>query len=255
MARRKQNPWLPSGGVLVVAVLAAVLAGILLNVYVMYLKSSYEAGSEMFLQLKRDVAKGKPIEPSDIMAFRVPQPLLPSFSQVVKARYKDSSVLGNKPRRSMFKGEFLLNTDFLPGSAKKLDKIRPGYERMTIEIRPEPLLQPGAFITIRGAFDTNPDQRKEDREIMDVLYNIQVKAVGGSAEPTRDRRRADNNIQIELKTTQVKQVLQIKEALVDKHFIVSLSPSPTGRAGEPKFSDQILDHIAKLRRAVPPVSP
>jgi len=142
MARRKDNPWLPSGGVLVVAVIAAVLAAILLNVY-----------------------------------------------------------------------------------------------------------------TIMGAFDINPEDRKEDRRIMDVLYNIQVKAVGGSSEATEVKRRADNNITVELKQTQIRQLLQIKESLVDKHFIVSLSPSPTGRAGEPKFSDEILDYIAQLNRVVPPATP
>ncbi len=255
MARRKDNPWLPSGGVLVVAVTAAVLAGILLNVYVTYLKSSYEAGSVTFLQMKRDVPKGKAIESGDVAALRVPKPMLASFSKVIPAKDADSLVLGQKARRDLLQGEFIQYMDFLPGSAKGLPKIRPGYERMTIEIQPEPLLQPGAFITIRGTFDTNPDERKEDREIMDVLYNIQVKAVGGSSEPTEGKRRADNNIQIELKTTQVKQLLQIKETLADKHFIVSLSPSPTGRAGEPKFADTILDHIAKLKRGVPPVSP
>jgi len=255
MARRKDNPWLPSGGVLVVAVIAAVLAAILLNVYVGYLKTSYEAGSVMFLQIKRDVAKGETIESSHITGFRVPKPLLSSFSKVIVAKDADSLVVGQKVRRDMLAGEFIQYMDFQPGMAKVMAKIRPGYGRMSIDIRPEPLLQPGAFITIMGAFDINPEDRKEDRRIMDVLYNIQVKAVGGSSEATEVKRRADNNITVELKQTQIRQLLQIKESLVDKHFIVSLSPSPTGSAGEPKFSDEILDYIAQLNRVVPPATP
>jgi len=255
MARRKQNPWLPSGGVLVVAVVAAILAGILLNVYVAYLKNSYEASSEMFLQTKRDIPKGKVIEASDVEGFRVPKPMLASFSKVIPARDANSIVIGQRARRDLRQGEFIQYMDFLPGSARAMDKINPGYERMTIDIRPEPLLQPGAFVTIRGTFDTNPDPRKEDREIIDVLYNIQVKAVGGSSEPSEDKRRADDNIQIELKQSQVTQLLQIKETLADRYFIVSLSPSPTGRAGEPKFSDEILDHITRMRAKVPAVTP
>jgi len=255
MARRQQNPWLPSGGVLVVAVIAAVLAAILLNVYVAYLKGQYEAGSEMFLQMRRKVSKGKVIESADIVAFRVPKPMLKSFSEVIPAKDADSLVIGQRARRDLLQGEFIQYMDFLPGSGKRLEMPRPGYERMTVDIRPEPLLQPGAFVTIRGTFDTNPDGRKEDREVMDVMYNIQVKAVGGSAEPTDSKGRRANNIQIELKQNQVGQLLQIKEALVDRSFIVSLSPSPTGKAGEPKFSDKILDYMAKMRRPAPPVTP
>ena len=126
---------------------------------------------------------------------------------------------------------------------------------MTIFIQPEPLLQPGAFITIRGYFDTNPDPKKEDIEILDVLNNVQVKAIGGSAETVESKRRSADNIQIEIRTTQVTQLLQISKELADKHFLVSLSPSPTGAAGEPKFSDKILDHLARLRTTVPTTTP
>jgi len=255
MARRKDNPWLPSGGVLVVAVIAAVLAGILLNVYVGYIKDGYAAGSVTFLQMKRDIAKGKPIESGDVAPFRVPKPMLEYFSKVVKAKDADGLIIGKKARRTMFQGEFLQYMDFLPGSGKGLEKIRAGYERMTIFIQPEPLLQPGAFITIRGYFDTNPDPKKEDIEILDVLNNVQVKAIGGSAETVESKRRSADNIQIEIRTTQVTQLLQISKELADKHFLVSLSPTPTGVAGEPKFSDKILDHLAKLRTTVPTTTP
>ncbi|HUU89743.1 MAG TPA: hypothetical protein VM238_00885 [Phycisphaerae bacterium] len=257
MARRKDNPWLPSGGVLVVAVIAAVLAGILLNVYVGYLKSSYEVGSVMFLQMKREVPQGRQIESGDITTFRVPKPMLESFSKVVKAKDADSLVIGRKTRRTMFQSEFLQYMDFLPGSGKGLEAPRAGYERMTIFIQPEPLLQPGAFITIRGYFDTNPDPKKEDIEILDVLNNVQVKAIGGSAETAETKRRSADNIQIEIRTTQVTQLLQISKELADKHFIVSLSASPTGGgpAGEPKFSDKILDYLARLRTTVPTATP
>jgi len=255
MARRKDNPWLPSGGVLVVAVIAAVLAGILLNVYVGYIKDGYAEDSVMFLQMKRNISKGKPIESDAIAAFRVPKPMLEYFSKVVKFKDADSLVIGRKARRDMLKGEFLQYMDFLSGSGTGLNPIRAGYERTTIFIRPEPLLQPGAFITIRGYFDTNPDPKKEDIEIIDVLDNVQVKAIGGSAEPVESRRRSADNIQIEIRTTQVTQLLQISKQLADKHFLVSLSPTPTGVAGEPKFSDKILDYLARLRTAVPPATP
>lgn len=258
MARRQQNPWIPSGGVLVVAVIAAVVAAILVNVYIGYKESQYEQGAVAFVQMKRDVAKGKPIEGGDIRARRIPKPLLDegAFVKAVRWADMDSLVLKQKARRNLYEGEFLFYTDFLPGGGvPTLEELPRGYEMMTIDIRPEPLLQPGAFVTIRGAFDTNPDQKKEDIEIMDVLYNIQVKAVAGSSEPVEEKRRAADNVQIMLRQTQVRQLLQIKEALYTKHFVVSLSPSPMGAAGEPKFADMILDHLARLKTGAPPVLP
>ena len=40
---RKANPWIPSGGVLVVAVIAAVVAAVLLNVYISLVKARHSA--------------------------------------------------------------------------------------------------------------------------------------------------------------------------------------------------------------------
>lgn len=257
MAKRQQNPWFPSGGVLVVAVIAAVLAAILLNAYISFLKSSYEAGSRAFLQMKRDVPKGKAIETGDVQAVRIPKPLLESgaFAKAIDVKDTDSLVLKRKARRDLYQGEFLFYTDFLPDtSVKAIADLPRGYEMITIPIKPEPLLQPGAFVTIRGGFDVSPDPKKEDVEIMDVMYNVQVKAVGGSSAAIDEKRRIDDNVQIMLRSTQVKELLQIKEALVTKNFMVSLSPSE-GATSEPKFATQILDLMAKSKAGGAPATP
>ena len=49
MAKSKDASWLPSGGVLVAALVCAVVAAILVNIYIGYAKSAYELGAKNVL--------------------------------------------------------------------------------------------------------------------------------------------------------------------------------------------------------------
>ena len=48
MASSKEMQWIPSGGVLAVAIGAALVAAILVNVYIGHVRSQYEEGSRQF---------------------------------------------------------------------------------------------------------------------------------------------------------------------------------------------------------------
>jgi len=257
MAKRKENQWIPSGGVLAVALGAAVLAAILVNVYLGYAKSAYERGSQGFLQLVRPVAKGKPIEAADLKVVFIPKPLLETgaFKKAVTVEDKDSVIIKKKARRPMYEGEFLFYFDFLEDTGMTtLEPPPQGFEMMTIEIKPEPLLQPGSYVNIRGRFDTDPDPKKERIEVMDVLHNVQIKALDGSPGPVEEKKRAANNIQIVLRQSMAKQLQQVQESMVSKSFTVSLTGSPEGAArAEPKFDPAILALIEKA--AAPPAAP
>ena len=248
MAKRKQNPWLPSGGVLVVAVVSAVLAAILVNVYLSYVKSSYEEGAKAYLQLKRDVAKGKVIEVADVRVVRIPRPLLETgaFEYAIEAGERDSLVRGNKARRKMYEGEFLFSFDFLSDSGERdIEPPPQGYEMMTIRITPDPLLRPGAYVTIRGRFDLDPDEKKERIEPLDVLYNVQIKAVGGVTSGESTKRAADN-LQIVLRQSMVKQLQQIREVMYAKQFVVTTAAPPPGVGRtDAKFGTEVLSLIER----------
>jgi len=106
-----------------------------------------------------------------------------------------------------------------------LKDLPEGYEMMTIDIEPEPSVQPGVFVNVRGRFDMNPDDRREQIEVRDVLYDVQVKGVGGSSEPAGQRRRSTDNIQIFLPKDHVKRLLQIKERMASDRFLVTVRRS------------------------------
>jgi len=75
MAKAKENPWIPSGGVLIVAVVAAIVAAVLLNVYIGLIEAPYEV-TVPFLVLKKDVPKGEALEEGHLAVVEIPEPLL-----------------------------------------------------------------------------------------------------------------------------------------------------------------------------------
>jgi len=249
MAKAKDNPWIPSGGVLIVAVVAAIVAAFLLNVYIGLIESPY-AVTVPFLVLKADVAKGEVLEEGHLGVVDVPEPLVEdgAFDRFVRLQYKDT-VVGTKQRLraqwDLHKGNWLAYRDVGKEVGLPVLKDLPeGYEMMTVDIEPEPSVVPGVFVTMRGRFDMNPDNRTEEIEILDVLYDVQVKAVGGSAQAS-DRRRSADNIQIFLPKDQVKRLLQIKERMASERFLVAVRQTPEGVRSEPTIAPEVIDLMQK----------
>jgi len=256
MAKAKENPWIPSGGVLVVAVAAAVVAAVLLNVYIGMVTAPYE-DTQSFLALKRDVPKGKPLEDADLTVVEIPEPLVAEgyFDKFARVTSKDL-VTGTDARAQLNlpKGTLLrmLDVGETAGSAF-LQGVPEGYEVMTIDIEPEPTLEPGVFVTVRGRFDMQPENRTEEIEILDVLYDVKVKAIEGSAKAIQDRRRSGGNIQIILQESNVKRLLQIKERMASDRFLVTVRKLGENVRSEPTFAPEILDLMRKEEPA--PVVP
>ena len=101
MGKTTETQWIPSGGVLAVAIVAALVAAILVNVYVGYARSAYESGSVWYLQIKREVPKGDPIQESNLTSVQIPRVLVPKFSQAATDEPTGrAAVIGRKvPRR------------------------------------------------------------------------------------------------------------------------------------------------------------
>lgn len=242
MAKAKENAWLPSGGVLILAVVSAVLAAFLLNVYIGLVEAPYEV-TVPFIVLKQNVAKGEAIEEGHLDKVEVPEPLLEkgNFDRFVPLRDK-TVVLKKKAQWDLHKGNWLTYRDVGRGGEEPvLRELPSGYQMLTIDIEPEPALQPGAFVTVRGRFDMQPDNRTEEIEVLDVLYDVQVKTVGGSAKAVDDRRRSADNIQIFLQKDNVKRLLQIKERMASDRFLVTIQRSPEGVRGEPTIAPEAID--------------
>jgi hypothetical protein len=242
MAKAKENAWIPSGGVLVVAVVSAVLAAILLNIYIGLIEAPYE-NKVTFLALDENVAKGEALETGHLTEVAVPEPLArgDAFEQFVPVEEMDV-VLRKKAQWDLRKGNWLTFRDVGQGVEQPvLEDLPKGYEMLTIDIEPEPSVQPGVFVNIRGRFDMNPDNRTEEIEVLDVLYDVKIKTVGGSAEAAGSRRRAADNVQIFLPREHVKRLLQIKERMAGDRFLVTVLRAGADLRSEPAFAPEVLD--------------
>jgi len=246
MAKAKENPWIPSGGVLIVAVLAAVVAAILLNIYIGLIEAPYEK-TVPFLALKQDVAKGEPVEMADLEVVEIAKPLVQKGYFERFARLEDRNLVTGEDARAQWdlrRGNLLAPRDVGEEVGLPVLKDLPeGYEQITIDIEPEPSVVTGVFVTVRGRFDMNPEDRQEQIEVLDVLYDVHVKAVEGSKEPDA-RRRSPDNIQIWLPKDYAKQLLQIKERMASDRFLVAVRQTPKGEP-EPAFAPEALDLLRK----------
>ena len=259
MAPSKEMQWIPSGGVLAVAIGAALVAAILVNVYIGHVRSQYEDGSKQFYQLKDRVDKGSPIQERNLAPVPIPRKLEPAFKMAAQDDADGRLLIGRKAPRNMAPGEFLWFYEFKEEGAGEITHIPKGYELVTIPINTDnpfgQQLQPGGYVNIRGEFEVGSDSKKSEVRVMTVMENVQVKALGGSAEPVAQRSRTYDNIQIMVRSSQAKQLLEIQRFLKTKRFALGVTSQPEGMAVESEISKEVLNLIEKPRGAAPGLPP
>jgi Flp pilus assembly protein CpaB len=246
MAKSSASQWIPSGGVLAVAIGAGLLAAILVNVYLGVVKSQYEYGSKTFFVLKENVDMGNPIQQRSLEAQQIPKPLLPAFeaAKAIAADEKGMTIIGRKAPRDLKKGTFLWWPDFIATEAGTEANIPKGYERITVRVDPTSSLgqqlQPGSYVNIRGLFDINNDLRNPNVQSLDVIKNVQVRGINGTPGGTALRGEI-TNIQILVPTAVAKQLLQIQGMLKSRDFAIGEVPTPEATStSEPKIEKEVL---------------
>jgi len=258
MANPKGLQLIPSTGVLVLAVGAALLAAVLVNIYIGYAKSEYQMGSKTFLQLQEDVEKGAPMMDRHLRPILVPKPILSAFERAVKAEDKDGVVIGKRAPRKLHKGQILFYADFIQevGEEGGLNPQK-GYELFTIPISPDNALgrqlQPGSYVTVYGDFNVDPDPKKEDIRVLPVLSYVQVRALAGlTTAPEPGKAIAYDNIQVVVRESQVRQLLQIQKLLKFRRFTLTMAHTPEGSESkmEPEINKEVLALIEKTRLPV-----
>jgi len=251
MARSpKDLQLIPSGGVLVVAAASAVVAAILVNVYISSVRSAYEAGSKELVQVVKDIPPGDIMQESLLRKVRVPAQFLKEgdFSTAMEPK-ELGNVLRKQAPRLLSKGEFLLAGDWIRGMQENYLKFVPqGRKLLDIHISSEnannKLLQPGAFVTIYGDFDYAPPGSKQPRvEVKTVITSAQVKMVDGDMNPRYDRQRSAEFIQIIVKEAQATDMLNIKNCLVSHRFLINIAAQPEGDVLDPVINPEVLNYV------------
>ncbi len=245
MARAKENPWIPSGGVLVVAVVAAVLAAILLNLYIGTVKSPYE-NTVTYVVVKESIAKGDTIERDHLGALEIAKAAVKRDQYNVMERFVPlagvEAALNEKARWDLKKGTLLAYRDFAEETGTPVMRDIPeGYEMLTIEIEPESTLQPGRFVTISGYFDLDPDPKRENILPVDILEDVRVYGPDDLAEKGH---RAADRIQIALPKDLRQKLQTLKQKMEEagsKRFMVAVREKAQGIRSEPVLTPDARD--------------
>jgi len=258
MAKASESQWIPSGGVLVVALVAGLLAAILVNVYLGYVKGQYEEDHQPYYVLKEDVPMGQPIQQRNLETQFIPKPLVQRFkdAKAIEANEKALKILGMKAPRDLKKGTFLWWPDFVAEEGTLGVKIPKGCERITIRVDPNTslaqMLQPGGYVNIRGLFDTGVDSRNPNIESLDVMKNVQVRGLNGSPTPVAGRTDI-TNIQIIVPSEQARNLLQIQDILKARHFAIGEVSAPEATSmAEPAIEKRVLALLARPRAPAAP---
>ncbi|MBM4018356.1 MAG: hypothetical protein FJ288_08540 [Planctomycetes bacterium] len=248
--------WIPSGGVLAVAVAAGLLAAILVNVYLGYVKGQYEYDSQPFFVLKEDLPLGTALQQRNLDRQRIPKPLLPAFekAKAVQDDAKGNTLIGQKARRALQSGTFLWWPDFIETEAAKEIPIPKGSEMITIRVDPSASLgqqlRPGDWVNVRGLFDIGSDPRQPQIEPYDVMKNVQVRLVNGSLTPPPGRTDI-TNIQVIVPSAVAKQLLQIQQLGKGPFAIGEVATPDVTMGAEPKIEPEVLALLKRPRMRTP----
>ena len=259
MAKASESQWIPSGGVLAVAIVAGLLAAILVNVYLGYVKGQYEEGSVKYYILHEDVPLGQLIQQRSLESLAIPKPLVQRFkdAKAIEANEKALKILGMKAPRDLKKGTFLWWPDFVAEEGgPQVAKIPKGSEMITIRVDPNnslgQALRPGGYVNVRGLFDTGLDPRNPRFESLDVMKNVQVRMLNGSPTPVAGRTDI-TNIQIIVPSEQARKLLQIQGILKASHFAIGEVSAPDATSmAEPAIEKEVLALLARPRAGVLP---
>jgi len=250
MAVSSRMQLIPSTGVLLGAIAAGVVAAVLINVYIGSVESRYMGESMKVLVAREKIAEGQPLIAKLFKEEPVTGPWTKVFGSALKpenARLLDGTKTAQRPigaGEPIFYGDLYEELGIEP-------PVNPGrgYDLLTIPVQsdtsPGRQLQPGGYVRLYAIFDLDPDPRKEQRETLDVIENVQVRAVDGSTRPTpADKRARYDNISILVTQAQAKQLLQIQDVMVGKSFVVTVTHRPERvEELEPKINPEVLRFI------------
>jgi hypothetical protein len=260
MAKTPETQWIPSGSVLAVAIGAALLAAILVNVYLGYVRGKYEDGGQEFYQLINKVKAKDKITNGNVRKILVPRLLVEALkaAKVVPATPEGTNIIMDKPApRDMDAGEFFFITDFTHGSGLSTLQPSKGHEFVSVLVSPDSQasgmqLQPGTYVTIRGVFYDLNNPKVVNPEPMTILDSIQMRLVDGSPEPILDKTKKPRSVQIELRPDQAKQFYML-QGLLDKSkggFLVDVTGAPENATLEPEFHPDVIKFLSARPRTM-----
>jgi hypothetical protein len=258
LATASRSRLIPSTGVLLAAVGAAVVAAILTNVYLSAAKEEVTEGSIRVLQMTRGVELGDVITRQHIRVVEVPGGELfdEAFRNAIRPELMDALVVNHSAPNQLYAHQILFYTDMNPkeGVDAPVD-VKEGYEIRSIRISDVSAgkqLQPGAYVSVEASFDvTPPDGREKLYETVEVIEAVPIRLIDGEAKP--NVKGAKNTIGLVLSRADSLAMAEVEAYMESKGFRVQPTSRPRGYGqGEVKVTDaarRVVERVKAMREA------
>ena len=168
--------------VVIAAVLLALLAVILVNVYISMVRAADQPGSFTVFRLNVSVKPGDTLRSSDVTAVKVDKRFADAFKTAVKANAQGQPFqLGQAFQRAASMNDVLSYNLFEPPTQNRLDlTIDPGKRGVALPVNAQKLpgdIQPGMFVDIAAPF-TEPNGQTA---VWPVMERVKVLLVGSQS--------------------------------------------------------------------------
>ena len=178
MAAKQNQPPAGNPRLVIVAVVIAVLAVIMVNIYIGVVTSSAQPDEITVYRLRTDIEPGDELEADDVRAVQLPESFANAFQNRVKPRDDGTPTrVGDTFRRTAQMNDVLTYDLFQPPEQNRLDlRLDRGKVGTTLPIEPRNIpkgLQPGMYVDIEAPF-----RMTGGRQIKTVMERVEVLEVG-----------------------------------------------------------------------------
>jgi Flp pilus assembly protein CpaB len=213
---------------LVVAIVLALVAVVLVNLYVQSIREERAVDTFTVFRLAREVSVGDEVDEGMLEEVQVPEELRDSFANAVR-RENGQLLLSSRtfgrsaPRLAVLTHDLLLGDDVMNTGLP----IPRGYRGFAMPVDPRrvpPALSPGSHVDIEGEFRGPPGT---PIEVLPVMENVRVLAVGARNEGEdqgRSGRGSYSTITILVQAGQDTQLAQINNMLNGGYWLHLRSP-------------------------------
>jgi Flp pilus assembly protein CpaB len=205
----------------IIALVLALGAVVLVNVYIGIVRSSARPGSFTVFRLNTALQPGDELELDDVRAVSVDERFKDAFANAVEATERNGELvprrLGDVVRQRAEMNEFLKYSLFERDQRRRLDaSIDPGKRAVTLPVDPQSLsnLRPGMFVDLAAPFRVNGQRR-----VMVVMEKVTLVGIGDQSisENTEDESYSPGNaesIRIQVSAEDFTQVMEIADMAV-----------------------------------------
>jgi len=237
----------------IIALVLALVAVVLVNLYVAMIKRQAHEGEFVVYKLVTSYKPGQKLSKKDVKPVNIPQRFMDSFEGAVMEESSDdhqalTALVGSRLLSPARRNQFLTHDLFTDPHLTEMDtRITPNMRLVPLPVNPRTLpgsLQPGMFVDIEAQFPGG------SLNVLPVMERVEVFAVGsrtvrGDASSNRRSQRSFTSISIQVSPDDATSLEKIKKLVIGDFELHMRNPADntTPKIPEGGINPQVLKLI------------